>query len=98
MKHVVEHRMAIKSLATSDWDAVINECSKAEQWLEEKMQLQNSLPKNADPTLWSNEIRRMIGGLDLKCRRILRPRSFPAKSGEVKGADRASTDDSMPAE
>lgn len=44
---------------------VMNECSKAEQWLQEGMQLQNSLPKNVDPVLWSNEIRRMIEELDM---------------------------------
>eukprot|EP00268_Persea_americana_P046689 TRINITY_DN481_c1_g1_i1.p1 TRINITY_DN481_c1_g1~~TRINITY_DN481_c1_g1_i1.p1 ORF type:complete len:794 (+),score=161.28 TRINITY_DN481_c1_g1_i1:604-2985(+) len=98
LKHIVEHRMAGKSLATSDRDAVMNECSKAEQWLQEGMQLQNSLPKNVDPVLWSNEIRRMIEELDMKCRQILRPMSFPTRPGESKDADRASTDDSMPTE
>ncbi|RWR72926.1 Heat shock protein 70 family [Cinnamomum micranthum f. kanehirae] len=98
LKHIADLRLAVKSLATSDRDAVMNECSKAEQWLQEGMQLQNSLPKNVDPVLWSNEIRRMIEELDMKCRQRLRPMSFPTRPGESKDADRASTDDSMPPE
>ena len=44
---------------------VYNECSKAEQWLRERTQLQDSLPKNADPTLSSSEIRRRTEALDV---------------------------------
>ncbi|KAK1305389.1 Heat shock 70 kDa protein 16 [Acorus calamus] len=46
---IVDYRIAVKSLATPDRDMVINECIKAEQWLRETTQLQDSLPKNIDP-------------------------------------------------
>jgi len=36
---------------------IINECNKAEQWLEEKNQQQESSPKNTEPIVWSSEIR-----------------------------------------
>lgn len=50
---------------------VIDECNKAEQWLQEKLQHQNSLPKNADPILWSNEIKRKSEALDMYCSHTL---------------------------
>jgi hypothetical protein len=46
---------------------VINECNKVEQWLQEKIQQQNSLPKNTDPVLWSNEIKKKTEALDMYC-------------------------------
>ncbi|KAL0286223.1 UNVERIFIED_CONTAM: Heat shock protein 16 [Sesamum angustifolium] len=55
---IVEYRMAVASLPSSERDAVIAECNKAEQWLREKSHHQDSLPKNADPILWSGEIKR----------------------------------------
>ncbi|XP_077243612.1 heat shock 70 kDa protein 16-like isoform X2 [Tasmannia lanceolata] len=64
LKHTVDYRMAVRSLATSEKDAVINECNKAEQWLREKTQQQDLLPKNSDPILWSSEIRRTTEALD----------------------------------
>jgi hypothetical protein len=50
---------------------VIDECNKAEQWLQEKIQQQNSLPKNTDPVLWSNEIKKKTEALDMYCSRPL---------------------------
>lgn len=44
---------------------VDNECTKAEQWLREGSQLQESLPKNVDPVLWSHEIKKMEEELDM---------------------------------
>ncbi|GFZ03227.1 heat shock protein 70 (Hsp 70) family protein [Actinidia rufa] len=61
---IVEHRMALGSLPASERDAVTSECNKAEQWLREKTQQQDSLPKNADPILWSSEIKRKAEALD----------------------------------
>ncbi|KAL4201207.1 hypothetical protein AMTRI_Chr02g257470 [Amborella trichopoda] len=74
---IVDHRMAVQSLGTSERDAVINECNKAEQWLREKTQLQDALPKNVDPVLWSYEIKRRAEALDTACRQIMRPKSSP---------------------
>lgn len=36
---------------------IINECNKVEQWLGEKMQQQESFPKNIDPIIWSSDIK-----------------------------------------
>lgn len=43
---------------------IINECNKAEQWLKEKMQQQDTLPKNTDPILWSSDIKHMTDELN----------------------------------
>ncbi|TQD68751.1 hypothetical protein C1H46_045716 [Malus baccata] len=49
--------MAVNSLPPMDRESVVNECYKVEQWLRDKNQQQDSLPKNVDPVLWSNDIR-----------------------------------------
>ncbi|KAL3627510.1 hypothetical protein CASFOL_028873 [Castilleja foliolosa] len=61
---LVEYRTAARSLPPNEKDAVIGECNKAEEWLREKSQQQDSLPKNADPVLWSSEITRKAQTLD----------------------------------
>ncbi|GFP97031.1 heat shock 70 kDa protein 16 [Phtheirospermum japonicum] len=61
---LVEYRTAARSLPPNERDAVIGECNKAEEWLREKSQLQDSLPKNADPVLWSSEITSKSQALD----------------------------------
>ena len=42
-----------------------NECTKAEVWLRESLQLQESLPKNVDPVVWSHEIKKREDELDM---------------------------------
>lgn len=44
---------------------ILNECNKAEQWLRERTQQQESLSKNTDPVLWSSDIKKMTEDLDL---------------------------------
>lgn len=44
---------------------VMSECNKAEQWLRERAQQQDSLPKNTDPVLWSHEIKKRTEALDM---------------------------------
>nr|ABA95553.1 expressed protein [Oryza sativa Japonica Group] len=66
-KCIVDHRMAAKSLPTPEQYAVERECTKAEQWLWERSQLQESLPKNVDPALWF-------------CRNIARHKGSPARA------------------
>lgn len=44
---------------------IISECYKAEQWLREIAQQQDSLPKNTDPILWSGDIKRRTEDLKL---------------------------------
>ncbi|KAL5972657.1 hypothetical protein ACLOJK_039462 [Asimina triloba] len=65
LKRIVDYRMAVKSHAAGDQDLVLNECNKAEQWLCEKIQLQESLPKNVDPVLSSDEIKKQAETLDI---------------------------------
>ena len=59
---VISHR--IYSFDISPIFQVIDECNKAEKWLQEKTQQQDSLPKNVDPVLWSSEIKRKTEGFD----------------------------------
>lgn len=44
---------------------VLSECSKAEQWLRDRSQQQEALPRNVDPVLWSHEIVKKTEELDL---------------------------------
>lgn len=44
---------------------IINECNKAEQWLREKLQQQDSLPKDNDPIIWSSDIKSKAADLKL---------------------------------
>ncbi|XP_061338535.1 heat shock 70 kDa protein 15 isoform X2 [Gastrolobium bilobum] len=57
---------------------VLNECVEAENWLREKKQQQDSLPKYATPVLLSTEIRKKAEAVDRFCKPIMmKPR--PAK-------------------
>ncbi|KAK8931425.1 Heat shock 70 kDa protein 16 [Platanthera zijinensis] len=88
LSRIVEHRTAAKSLPAFERDAVTHECNNAEQWLMDRSQLQDGLPKNADPILWSHEIIKTAEALDMTCRNILRkPNSFPSRTGEDGGSD-----------
>lgn len=75
LKLIVEYRMAVGSLSPSEMDGVLSECNKAEQWLRDKSQQQEALPKNTDPILWSSEIRRKVDTLDAMCKHIMRSNS-----------------------
>ncbi|PWA80993.1 heat shock protein 70 family [Artemisia annua] len=59
---------------------VLNECSEVENWLREKKQLQDSLPKHADPVLLLSDIRKKSETLDRLCRPIMtKPKPAPPK-------------------
>eukprot|EP00258_Populus_trichocarpa_P039629 XP_024455648.1 heat shock 70 kDa protein 16 isoform X2 [Populus trichocarpa] len=73
---IADYRMNAGSLTAGERDAVIDECNKAENWLQEKTQQQDSLPKNVDPVLWSCEIKRKAEGFDAYCSHILRLATF----------------------
>ncbi|KAL2495388.1 Heat shock 70 kDa protein 16 [Forsythia ovata] len=77
---IVEYRMAVESLPPSERDVVVGECNKAEQWLREKTQQQDSLPKNADPVLLSSDIKRKAEALEAICRRTLECQVFVCKT------------------
>ncbi|KAJ1260430.1 hypothetical protein BS78_10G231600 [Paspalum vaginatum] len=93
LKCIYDHRMAAKSLSTPERDAVDNECSKAEQWLREASQLQESLPKNVDPVLWSHEIKSKEQELDMFCRSRARHNGSPARTDGTRGSDHMATPD-----
>ncbi|KAM7250801.1 hypothetical protein ACFE04_022684 [Oxalis oulophora] len=60
VKYIVDCRTAALSLPTEQRELILNECNKSEEWLSEKMQQQESLPKHVDPVLWSSEINSRI--------------------------------------
>ncbi|KAM1807812.1 hypothetical protein FF1_030531 [Malus domestica] len=67
LKCIGDYRMAANS--------VFNECYKVEQWLRKKNQQQDSLPKNVDPVLWSNDIKSRIEELKSRCNHVFRSRA-----------------------
>ncbi|XP_076900365.1 heat shock 70 kDa protein 16-like [Bidens hawaiensis] len=67
-----KYRSAAQSLPANEKDAVNIECNKAEQWLEEKSQLQASMPKNADPVVSSSEINQKAEILERMLKHITR--------------------------
>ncbi|KAG0478151.1 hypothetical protein HPP92_012870 [Vanilla planifolia] len=93
---MVEHRMAAKSLGAHEQVAVLNECNRAEQWLREKSLLQDGLPKNVDPVLWSHDINKRRDALDMACRNITRMPEGSILSGseDNRGSDQSSKPDS----
>uniref|UniRef100_A0A5B6ZSD4 Putative heat shock protein 16 n=1 Tax=Davidia involucrata TaxID=16924 RepID=A0A5B6ZSD4_DAVIN len=92
---IVEYRMAAGSLPASERDAVINECNKAEQWLRDKTQQQDSLPKNVDPILWSSEIKRKSEALNAMCKHIMRSKASPQRPEDTMDSDQRSKQDDM---
>ncbi|GJU44080.1 heat shock 70 kDa protein 15-like protein [Tanacetum coccineum] len=64
----------------SEKQKVLNECSEAENWLRDTQQLQDGLPKHADPVLLSADIRKKAEAIDRVCRPILsKPKPAPPK-------------------
>ncbi|KAL3850865.1 hypothetical protein ACJIZ3_012747 [Penstemon smallii] len=92
---IVEYRMAVKSLPPSERETVIGECNKAEQWLREKSQQQDSLPKNADPILWSSEIKRKADALDEICKHAMGSKSSYPKPDDPRDSDARGKRDDM---
>ncbi|CAJ1971393.1 unnamed protein product [Sphenostylis stenocarpa] len=74
---IVEYRMSADSLPPQDKEQIINECSKAEQWLREMMQQQDLYPKNFDPVLLSSDIKSKTEDLNSVCQQILRFKGSP---------------------
>ncbi|XP_057962009.1 heat shock 70 kDa protein 16 [Malania oleifera] len=84
---IVDYRMAVGSLSANEREAINYECNKAEQWLREKTQQQDSLPKSADPILWSREIKNKTEALDATCKHIMRSKASPVRSEDSKASD-----------
>ncbi|KAJ8466227.1 hypothetical protein OPV22_028779 [Ensete ventricosum] len=94
LKCIVDYRMAVSSVTTYERDVVIDECNKAEQWLRERSQQQDSLPKNADPVLWSHEIKKRTEALDMSCRNHLRHKGSQSRSEDSRGPDHSNYENS----
>ncbi|KAH1105148.1 hypothetical protein GLYMA_13G359500v4 [Glycine max] len=59
---------------------VLNECVEAENWLREKKQHQDSLPKYATPVLLSADVRKKAEAVDRFCKPIMtKPKPLPPK-------------------
>ncbi|GAB4830895.1 hypothetical protein Ancab_004921 [Ancistrocladus abbreviatus] len=84
---IVDYRMAAESLPAPEKDAVFTECNKAEQWLRDKLQQQDSLPKNVDPILLSSDIRSKIEGLDGICKHVVKSEENADSDRRRKGDD-----------
>ncbi|CAL5190675.1 unnamed protein product [Lathyrus oleraceus] len=87
---IVEHRLSADSLPPQSKELIIIECNKAEQWLREKMQQQDALPKSSDPVFWSTDIENKTQDLNLICRQILRS-PFPEDKEEEEKEDEKNT-------
>ncbi|GJN35846.1 hypothetical protein PR202_gb24658 [Eleusine coracana subsp. coracana] len=62
----------------SEKQKVINECSEAENWLGEKRQQQDALPKYANPVLLVSDIKKKAETLDRFCKPIMtKPKPAP---------------------
>eukprot|EP01018_Ginkgo_biloba_P010427 Gb_20168 [translate_table: standard] len=61
-------------------EKVLMECSKAEEWLREKIRQQDATPKCANPILLSGDIRKKAETLDMFCKPIMtKPKPTPQK-------------------
>ncbi|KAL8151190.1 hypothetical protein V2J09_020998 [Rumex salicifolius] len=80
MDCIIKCRVAAESVpSANDKDVVLAECNKAEHWLQEKFQQQDSLPKHVDPILSSSDIRRKTDALDAKCNEIVSSKATPTR-------------------
>lgn len=91
---IMEYRMSVKSLPPKDRELIVDECNKAEQWLREKTQQQESLPKNSNPVLWSSDIKSRAEDLEMKCKHMLNQRTSSPTPGESRGPDHHTSSDS----
>lgn len=90
---IEEHRMAVGSLPEKE--AIIAECNKVEQWLQELTKQQDSMPKNADPVLWSFEIKKKAEALDAACKHIMRSKAPPLRLDDTKASNLGNKPDHM---
>lgn len=72
---ISEIRKFADSFPPQDKEQIIDMTNKAEHWLTEKVQQQDSYPKNIDPILWSSDIRSEIQDLELGMHNIMKSRT-----------------------
>ncbi|GLT83260.1 hypothetical protein SLE2022_015590 [Rubroshorea leprosula] len=95
VKCIADYRMAAGSLPSIKRDAVTEECNKAERWLQEKSQEQASLPKDADPVVWSGEIKRKAEALDATCKYMIKSNAASPRKDNSNGSDFGSKSDRL---
>ncbi|AQK93155.1 Heat shock protein 15 [Zea mays] len=62
----------------SEKQKVINECSEVENWLRERKQQQDALPKHTDPVLLVSDLKKKAEALDRFCKPIMtKPKPAP---------------------
>ncbi|XP_020230583.1 heat shock 70 kDa protein 16 [Cajanus cajan] len=81
-KCILKH-VSADSLTPKDKELIKNECNKVEQWMREKIQQQESFPKNADPILWSSDIKSKTEELNLICQQIMEDKDKPDTSNDL---------------
>ncbi|KAF4394583.1 hypothetical protein F8388_020408, partial [Cannabis sativa] len=80
LKCIEDYRMAAGSLSPKDKESLVSECTKAEQWIRERTQQQDSMPQNINPVFWSSDIKSKTDELNSTCKHILRSRGSPNSS------------------
>ncbi|XWS19423.1 hypothetical protein CRYUN_Cryun31cG0014600 [Craigia yunnanensis] len=95
LKCIADYRMAAGSLSSIKKDAVIDECNKAERWLQEKSQEQDSLPKDVDPMVWSSEIKRKTEALEATCKYMIRSNASPQRRDDLNDLDQGGKSDGV---
>lgn len=92
---IVEYQAAVQSQPATVREAVLTECAKTEQWLQEKIQEQDSQAKNVDPVLWSSDIKRKEEALHTMCRHVMKSKGSPPWSEDNAYSDRSGKQDDM---
>ncbi|XP_010458573.1 PREDICTED: heat shock 70 kDa protein 16 [Camelina sativa] len=95
LKIIADNRMAAESLPPTRKNAVLDECHKAERWLQERSAEQESLPKDANPEMQSGEIRRKADALNATCKYIGKSNSPPMKPEHNGGSQGSRNSDDM---
>ncbi|KAK8594440.1 hypothetical protein V6N13_015362 [Hibiscus sabdariffa] len=95
LKCIEDNRTAAASLPSIKKDAVSEECNKAERWLQEKSQQQDSLPKDVDPIVWSSEIKRKAEALEATCKYMIRSNASTPSRDDMNDSDQGGKSDGM---
>ncbi|KAG6607803.1 Heat shock 70 kDa protein 16 [Cucurbita argyrosperma subsp. argyrosperma] len=92
LKRISDYRNTGDSLSPQVRALILGECERAEQWLTEKSQQQELLPKNIDPLLWSSEIKTREHDFDKTCQMILGAMPSQTHSGDSKEPNHHASD------
>ncbi|CAL0324129.1 unnamed protein product [Lupinus luteus] len=77
---VISNNPKFDHIDISEKEKVLNECVEAENWVREKKQQQDSLPKYATPVLLTSDIRKKAEAVDRFCKPIVtKPKPKPTK-------------------